>query len=109
VALPPTDRPSKRLEAILFSPGLDTFLSLHDVREALERARERIAALEAELTSIVQARSHLLFAWAPGGYELRQADGPAPERGSHVEGGVVVRVGPSPLPADRRRCAYVSG
>ena len=109
VALPQADRPGKRLEAILFSPGLDTLLSLHDVREALEGARERIAALDAELTALVRARSHLVFAWAPGGYALREEDGPAPPRGSRVGDGVVAKVGPSPLPRDRRRCAYVFG
>lgn len=109
VALPPTDRPGKRLEAILFSPGPDTLLSPQDVREALESARERIAAFEAELTALVQARSHLVFAWTPGGYALREEDGPAPPQGSPLGDGVVAKVGPSPLPRDRRRCAYVSG
>lgn len=109
VALPPTDRPGRRLEAILFSPGLDALLSLHDVREALEAARERIAALEAELTALVRARSHLVFAWSPAGYGLRDEAGPVPALGSPVADGVVAKVGPSPLPRDRRRCAYVAG
>lgn len=107
VALPVPGRPSKRLEAILSSPGLDTLLSVHDLRAALDRARERIAALEAELTALVQARSHLVFAWTRAGYALQEAPGRAPERGSPAGDRVVVKVGRSPLPGDRRRCAYV--
>lgn len=46
-------------------------------------------------------RSHLVFARSAGGYRLVEGDGPPPE-----PGGRVLRVGPSPLPGDRRRCAY---
>lgn len=48
---------------------------------------------------------------SPDGYRLLQREGPPPERGASVEfdGGmlVVLRLGPSPLPGDRRRCAYL--
>ena len=51
------------------------------------------------------------FVPSPEGYGLLQRDGPPPDRGAalELEGGVflVLRLGPSPLPGDRRRCAFV--
>lgn len=58
--------------------------------------------------------SHLLFLSKPSGYELLEQDGDPPGIGSKVEcDGETLRVtkiAPSPLPGDRRPCAYlVSG
>lgn len=57
--------------------------------------------------------SYLLFVWKPTGYELREREGELPSVGSVVdeeEGRMVVtRIGPSPLPGDDRRCAYLLG
>ena len=54
---------------------------------------------------------YLLFVWKPTGYELRERDGEPPSIGSVVEEEdgrmVVTRIGPSPLPGDDRRCAYL--
>jgi hypothetical protein len=54
---------------------------------------------------------YLLFIGKPTGYELRERDGEFPAVGSVVdeEDGrmLVTRVGPSPLPGDDRRCAYL--
>ena len=54
---------------------------------------------------------HLLFVWNATGYELREQDGDAPNVGAVVEledGRMQVsRVAPSPMPGDRRRCAYL--
>jgi len=54
---------------------------------------------------------YLLFISGPTGYELRERDGDVPSVGSivdEVEGRMVVtRIGPSPLPRDDRRCAYL--
>jgi hypothetical protein len=48
---------------------------------------------------------------SPEGYRLLQRDGLPPDRGAALEldegSFVVLRLGPSPLPADRRRCAYL--
>jgi hypothetical protein len=53
---------------------------------------------------------HLLFVWSPSGWTLQQRDGDAPAVGETVEAGETVlrvsKLGPSPLPGDRRRCAY---
>jgi hypothetical protein len=52
----------------------------------------------------------VLFVWAPSGWTLQERDGDAPPVGATVEDGErmlrVSKVGPSPLPGDRRRCAY---
>ena len=55
--------------------------------------------------------SYLLFIWKPTGYELREREGELPEVGAVLEEEedgrmLITRVGPSPLPADDRRCAY---
>jgi hypothetical protein len=54
---------------------------------------------------------YLLFVWKPTGYELRERDGELPALGSVLEeedGRMeVTRIGPSPLPGDDRRCAYL--
>ena len=58
-------------------------------------------------------RRHLLFAWSPGGWELRERDGDPPEIGTELRDNghelVVTKIGPSPLPGDSRPCAYTSG
>jgi hypothetical protein len=54
---------------------------------------------------------HLLFAAGNGGYRLLERPGAPPAAaarveldGAHYE---VLRLGPSPLPLDRRRCAFL--
>ena len=55
---------------------------------------------------------HLLFVWKPSGYELVEQDGDAPTIGSEVEiDGKqlrVIKLALSPLPGDKRACAYLS-
>jgi len=56
--------------------------------------------------------SYLLFVSQPTGYELRERDGDPPSIGDMVEeeedGRMrVSKIGPSPLPGDSRRCAYL--
>ena len=57
------------------------------------------------------AEGHLLFVWNTAGYELREQDGDVPAVGSEVETEgqtlLVTKVGPSPLPHDKRLCAYL--
>jgi hypothetical protein len=56
------------------------------------------------------AAGHLLFVWSPAGWTLQERPGEPPAVGSTVEAGETVlqvsKIGPSPLPGDRRRCAY---
>jgi hypothetical protein len=53
---------------------------------------------------------YLLFVWSPNGWTLREREGSPPARGATVEEGEVTlqisKIGPSPLPGDRRPCAY---
>jgi hypothetical protein len=55
--------------------------------------------------------TYLLFVSKPTGYELREREGDAPAVGAEVEEDEgrmqVIKVAPSPLPGDSRRCAYV--
>lgn len=57
------------------------------------------------------ADGHLLFVWKTTGYELSEREGEVPTVGSEVETDgrtlLVTKVGPSPLPRDKRLCAYV--
>jgi hypothetical protein len=57
------------------------------------------------------ADTYVLFVSKPTGYELREREGEVPSVGAQVdedEGRMIVtRVGPSPLPGDDRRCAYL--
>jgi hypothetical protein len=57
--------------------------------------------------------SHLLFVWTPKGYELQEREGELPSVGSAVEQDgarlLVTKIAPSPLPGDKRLCAYTSG
>jgi hypothetical protein len=56
---------------------------------------------------------HVLFVSKPTGYELVSRDGDPPAIGAEVQFDdqdgrwFVTRIGPSPLPADKRRCAYL--
>jgi hypothetical protein len=58
------------------------------------------------------AEGHLLFVWKTSGYELSEEPGDAPEVGAEVEQDGrrlrVTKVAPSPLPGDRRVCAYLA-
>ena len=57
------------------------------------------------------AAATLAFVPSPAGYRLAELPAGAPGRGGRVElpDGVyrVLRLGPSPLPGDRRRCAFL--
>jgi hypothetical protein len=59
------------------------------------------------------AETHLVFVWAPTGYELREQDGAPPEVGATLEidgrRELVSKIGPSPHPGDTRPCVYLQG
>ena len=54
---------------------------------------------------------YLFFVWAPTGYTLVERTGEPPPPGTEVDDGerryLVAKVAPSPLPGDRRLCAYL--
>jgi hypothetical protein len=53
---------------------------------------------------------HLLFVWSSNGWTLQERDGDVPALGETVEANELLlrisKIGPSPLPGDRRLCAY---
>ena len=59
------------------------------------------------------SESHLVFVWKPSGYELLEQDGELPALGAEIElEGErlrVTKIAPSPLPGDKRQCAYLLG
>jgi hypothetical protein len=78
--------------------------------------RTRVAEAEAELSPAHEEPEatdpgHVLFVWNPSGYALLTRAGEPPPVGSEVgiSGGsrVVTKIGPSPLPGDRRPCAFL--
>jgi hypothetical protein len=94
-----------------------------DDTRGIDLLRQRLAEAEAELqegaptpaneepTPAAHEEETVLFVPSPAGYRLLLRSGPLPEIGDEigVSGGrlVVVKVGASPLPGDRRRCAYL--
>jgi hypothetical protein len=56
-------------------------------------------------------QTYLAFRWTPAGYELHEENGQLPDVGDTVEAEgkrwTVAKVAPSPLPNDRRLCAYL--
>ena len=63
------------------------------------------------IATVTKESGYVVFAWSPNGYELSEREGLPPAVGEDVEEGErtlrVSKVGPSPLPGDRRRCAYL--
>jgi hypothetical protein len=57
--------------------------------------------------------THLLFVWSPAGYELREEHGELPPVGYEFDEGelklVISKIGVSPLPGDKRLCAFSMG
>jgi hypothetical protein len=92
-----------------------------DGSRGIDLLRTRVAEAEAELEPGATEASgaeppepgpgHVLFAWTPSGYALLTRAGEPPPIGTEVgvSGGslVVSKIGPSPLPGDRRRCAFL--
>jgi hypothetical protein len=94
-----------------------------DGARGIDLLRTRVAEAEAELDQPAAAEApeaeepaesdpgYVLFVWSPSGYALLARSGEPPPIGSEVgvSGGqlVVVKIGPSPLPGDRRRCAFL--
>jgi hypothetical protein len=80
------------------------------LRAALEHARKSQPKTKPESEPGVESR-HLLFVPTADGYELLEREGAAPALDAVVELDrrhlLVVRVGPSPLPRDGARCAYL--
>lgn len=92
---------------------------VHDLQVEFERARAGAdsqagarGSSSASLPVVPEGEeTQLLFVWRPTGYDLRERKGTPLTRGVDVEvDGVrmtVTKIALSPLPDDRRRCAYL--
>jgi hypothetical protein len=87
-------------------------------RTTVEQLELELAAREAEAALAVEPEehAHVLLVPAAAGYTLLERSGPAPAPQALVEIGhgawgegsfVVLRTGPSPLPAGPKRCAFL--
>jgi hypothetical protein len=102
-------------EQLAVEPGEDGARGIDLLRTSVAEAE---ADLEPPLVEEVEAEAepddqagHVLFVWSPSGYALLVRGGEPPPIGSEVgiSGGlrVVTKIGPSPLPGDRRPCAFL--
>ncbi len=88
---------------------------LRDVAEGLDRAEQKLAAIEAleggDAAASGGAMQHVRLLCRPGGYAFSENDGPPPAVGDLLEVDrevfLVERLGPSPLPGDPRRAAVL--
>lgn len=102
VLLPSLERLAELIESVV------DLLDQVAVGPAREPAQTRPPAPEAAHNPRPAVAGHVLFVPSPEGYRLLERDGAPPARGDllDVEGlrFRVFRLGPSPLPGDRRRC-----
>lgn len=77
----------------------------------VETTQALTAAAPDEAAAVVVSAGYVLFVPWSGGYRLVEREGAPPARGERLElDGCAYRVGrlgPSPLPADARRCGFV--
>ncbi|HUP32627.1 MAG TPA: hypothetical protein VM184_06290 [Gaiellaceae bacterium] len=114
---PPVLLPSLDRLAELVSRVVDLLdelvLKQHNPRSAPAERPVRVAAEELVLEQHKPsfADGWMAFVPSPGGYRLVGREGEPPGRGEAVEVEDapfrVLRLGPSPLPGDRRRCAFL--
>jgi hypothetical protein len=113
----------KRLGEVLVERGYVTEEQLLQLLESqqngsrgIDLLKTSVAGAEAELGPAPAEQpdaspGHVLFVWSPSGYSLLARAGDPPPVGSEVgvTGGnrVVTKIGPSPLPGDSRRCAFL--
>jgi hypothetical protein len=106
-------RDSRNLRATLFDSSYAERQAALTARieqlEAKLRAIEEVPGIDRE--AIRAATTHTRLLCSPSGYALSEVDAPPPPAGSTIEhegsSYTVWQVGPSPLPADARRCAIL--
>jgi hypothetical protein len=111
VILPALDRLAELVERVV--DLLDGFVT-QEHKPPPAPVEWRVQAVHEEL--VFQEHKLSVDGWVaflglPEGYRLVERDGAAPARGDRVEvegtAFRVLRLGPSPLPGDRRRCAFL--
>jgi hypothetical protein len=113
---PPRPKPSDRRPSVALVLGLGAvtgvlLLVLMPVAlgtRVLVRAERRFTPPRGNGDNGAVPATHLVLFPTSDGYVLAERSGEAPAAGAAVEGRfAVTRVGPSPLPVDHRRCAYL--
>jgi hypothetical protein len=109
VLLPSLDRLAELIERVV---ELLDEVALGPAREPTPETTSEPNAVASPAPNPGRAvRGHVVLASSPDGYRLFERDGPPPARGDliEIEGETltVLRFGPSPLPGDWRRCAYL--
>ena len=103
VLLPSLDRLEELIERVV------ALLDQVSLAPAPERNLERIVSEHHNPEAV--ADGWVALVPSPEGYRLLQREGPPPDRGAALELDegtfIALRLGPSPLPGDRRRCAYL--
>ena len=106
VLLPSLERLAELIERVV---DLLDEVALGPPREPAQYAAPARAKRRAQPGPV--GAGHVLLVPSPDGYRLLERDGAPPVRGDLLDvDGVefsVLRLGPSPLPGDRRRCAYL--
>lgn len=106
-------RDTRKLRAALFDgPQPDR---LAELTARIDELETKLRAIEShpgiDGAALRAALAHTRLVARPEGYEFAEVDAPPPAPGSHVEHDgaeyTVWRVGPSPLPGDPRRCAFL--
>lgn len=109
-------RRRRRLPPSLLLPSLDRLAELIEgvvarLDQVALASEPTLSAPEPEVAPPPVQAGHVLFVAGPEGYRLFQRDGPPPDRGAALALDdsvfLVLRLGPSPLPGDRRRCAFL--
>lgn len=106
-------RDTRKLRAALFDGPQPERVA--ELIARLEQLEAKLRAIEEhpgiDRAALRSALAHTLFVATPEGYAFVEVDAPPPAPGAHVEhdgvGYTVWRVGPSPLPGDPRRCAFL--
>lgn len=99
----------------MFTPSDDAEDELNELTEEVERLERQLEAVmrtsSLDAASVRAAISHTRLYCLPGGYRLVEVDEPPPLLDATVEYEgrpfTVLRVGPSSLPDDPRRCAVL--
>ena len=106
VLLPSLDRLAELIERVV---ALLDQVALAPEQKPREPPREEIAVPQHNPGPV--SDGWVAFVASPDGYRLLGRDGPPPVSGAVLEldgdAFVVLRLGPSPLPGDRRRCAFL--
>jgi hypothetical protein len=106
-------RDTRKLRAALFDGPQPERVA--ELTARIEQLETKLRAIEdhpgIDQSALRAALAHTRLVSSPDGYAFAEVDTPPPPSGARVEHGgtdyTVWRIGPSPLPGDPRRCAFL--